>query len=192
MNAVIRALTFSDVVILGSRNLLAPVFAIFVIDNIEGGNAAVAGTAVAVYLIVKAILQIPIARFTDRFNGETDDFLFLFLGVLIGGVLPLGYLVSTLPWHLYFFEALIGITDACAYPTYMAIFGRHIDRRRQSTTWGTRFTMLDVMSAATAVAGGVLAVFIGFPVVIIGHVILNVLGSLFLIPAWRFMKSKRA
>jgi hypothetical protein len=66
INFVIRMLILSDVIWGGAIGLLGPIFAIFIVNFIEGGNAAVAGVAMAIYLVVKSVMQIPAASIIDK------------------------------------------------------------------------------------------------------------------------------
>ncbi|MCK5027723.1 MAG: hypothetical protein KAS07_04860, partial [Candidatus Pacebacteria bacterium] len=74
INPVIKFLTVADILIIGGFGLISPIFAIFVLGSIKGGNIEVAGTAVALYLLAKSVVQIPTASIVDRIKGEIDDF----------------------------------------------------------------------------------------------------------------------
>ena len=130
INPVIRFLIISDTVLIGAAGLLGPVFAFFIEDFITGGNAAVAGIAAAVYLFTKSILQIPIAHFIDKIRGEKDDFWLMFIFTLLIAIVPLLYLVIETPLQLYIVQFLLGFFTAFTFPTYMAIFTRHVDKSK--------------------------------------------------------------
>lgn len=108
------------------------------------------------------------------------------------GLVPLLYLVIHSPGQLYLAQALLGIAAAFSFPSYMAIFTRHIDRKKEGTEWGAYFTLIDLSSAATAAIGGVLASTVGFHTLIVGLVALNMLGTLLLIPVRSRMRMPRA
>jgi hypothetical protein len=52
------------------------------------------------------------------------------------------YLIVDTPLELYFVQFLSGIFTALTFPTYMAIFTRHIDKEKEGTEWGVYFTLL--------------------------------------------------
>ncbi len=70
INAVVRYLIMSDVLLVGASSMLAPIFALFIIKDIQGGNEIVAGIAAAIYLITKSLFQIPVATIIDRIRGR--------------------------------------------------------------------------------------------------------------------------
>jgi MFS family permease len=187
-NPVIRLLTYSDVVALGAMALLGPIFALFIVDRIEGGNAAVVGAAAAVALLTKSFLQVPAAMIIDRVRGERDDFFALLIGTVLIAAAPLLFLVIRTPIQLYAVEFLIGLGMAVSYPPYMAMFTRHIDRDKEGTQWGVRFTLIDLASAAAASLGGLLAVTAGFEAVIVTMSSLTLLAAVILIPVRKYVR----
>ncbi|MBI2039395.1 MAG: MFS transporter [Candidatus Niyogibacteria bacterium] len=182
INPVIRFLIISDTVFMGAAGLLGPIFALFITDFIQGGNEAVAGLAAGIYLFTKSTLQIPVAHFIDRVRGEKDDFWLLFVFTILIAFIPLLYLVIQTPIELYIVQFVLGLFTAFTFPTYMAIFTRHIDKEKEGTEWGVYFTLTDLMGAGFAAIGGYLAVAEGFPAVILTVVSISFVGALLLLP----------
>ena len=135
INPVIRLLIISDTILMGAAGLLGPIFALFVEDFIQGGDAAVAGLAAGIYLFTKSVLQIPIAHFIDRIRGEKDDFWIMLIFTILIAFIPLLYLVINTPLQLYIVQFVLGFFTAFTFPTYMAIFTRHIDKEKEGTEW---------------------------------------------------------
>ena len=100
INKVIKILVVSDFFLNSAWGLLAPIFALFIVQNITFGNTAqaakVAGFSTLCYWAVKSFLQIPIAKYLDKNHGEKDDFLFIVLGTFLTGLVPIGYFFSSL------------------------------------------------------------------------------------------------
>ena len=180
INPVIRFLIISDTIFMGAAGLLGPIFALFIEDFIQGGNAAVAGLSAGIYLFTKSILQIPIAHFIDKIRGEKDDFWLMFTFTTLIAFVPLLYLIINTPFQLYIVQFILGFFAAFTFPTYMAIFTRHIDKEKEGTEWGIYFTLTDLTGAMFAAIGGYVATTQGFPVLIITVVIISFIGSLFL------------
>ncbi|KKW32652.1 MAG: hypothetical protein UY76_C0021G0023 [Candidatus Uhrbacteria bacterium GW2011_GWA2_52_8d] len=176
VNMVIRFLIISDVIWVGAMGLLGPIFALYIVEFIDGGNALVAGVAAAIYLVTKSLLQIPAAAIIDKIRGEKDDFWILFMGSILGASIPLFYLFIHTPLHLYIVQFFYGAVIAFTFPSYMAIFTRHIDKTREGMDWGIYFTLTDLSAAATASIGGVLATTLGYDVLIVAVVIVSLLG----------------
>lgn len=188
VNPVVRLLIISDTVVIGAAGLLGPIFALFIEDYIIGGNEAVAGLAAGIYLFTKSILQVPIAHVIDKIRGERDDFWLMLVCSILIALIPLLYLVIDTPLQLYFVQFILGIFTAFTFPTYMAIFTRHIDRAKEGMEWGIYFTLTDLTSAALAALGGYLASSYGFPILIGAVVCMSVVGSLLLLPIKPYIK----
>ncbi|MFH1711690.1 MAG: MFS transporter [Patescibacteria group bacterium] len=182
MNPVIRFLILSDVVWGSSIGLLGPIFALFIVDFIDGGDAAVAGIAAAIYLVTKSLAQIPSATIIDKIRGERDDFWILFIFSILAALTPLCYLLVHTPMQLYFIQFIYGIFIAFTFPSYMAIFTRHIDRNKEGTEWGIYFTLVDLGSAVTASIGGAIAILAGYQSLIYVVVLVSVIGVLMIYP----------
>ena len=160
----------------------APVFAIFIVGQVAGGSAKVAGFAAAAYWIAKSSLQLPIARFLDKTDGERDDFWALFFGYLFAGLAPIAYNFVTQPWHLYVIQAFLGICMAFAVPAWYSIFTRHVDKWRISFEWSLYSVFSVGMATAGATAlGGYIADKIGFNFLFTAAGILAILSSFFLL-----------
>jgi len=190
INPVIKFLILSDTLVVGSAGLLGPIFALFITKFIQGGNEAVAGIAAAIFLITRSVFQIPIATLIDKIRGEKDDYYFMFIFSLLSSIIPLFYLIINQPWQLYLVQFILGLFTALTFPSYMAIFTRHIDKNKEGTEWGVYFTLTDLVSAGMAGIGGYLALSLGFPIVIISVVCLSVIGSLLLIPIKPFIRKR--
>lgn len=190
MNPVIRFLIVSDTVIMGAAGLLGPIFALFIEDYIVGGNEAVAGIAAGIYLLTKNVMQIPIAYVIDKIKGERDDFWLMFVFSLLIALMPLAYLFISTPLELFIVQFFLGLFTAFTFPTYMAIFTRHIDKKKEGAEWGVYFTLVDLTSAAMAALGGYIASSFGFHSLILLVVIFSVLGSLLLLPVKTYLQKK--
>lgn len=188
LNIVVRFLIIADALIIGSTGLFAPIFAIFITNFIIGGGPAVVGIAAAIYTLTKSLLQMPVAGIIDRIKGEKDDFYFLVIFSLLGSLFPLFYLVIHTPLQLYVVQFFYGILMAFTYPSFMALFTRHIDHGKEGTAWGTYFTLTELTYSGFAAIGGFVALTLGFPVLIITVVVFSVLGALLLLPLKSFLK----
>lgn len=188
MNVVIRLLIMSDIVWMGATGLLGPIFALYVVDFIPGADAAVAGTAAAIYLVTKSLLQVPVATIIDKIRGEQDDYWFLICGSLTAALVPLSYLFISTVAQLYLVQFILGAITAVTFPSYMAIFTRHIDHTREGTEWGVYFTLVDMSSAVAASVGGVMSTYLGFHTLIITMVCISLFGASLLIPIRKRMR----
>lgn len=182
INKVVRILVITDFFVNSSFGSFAPIFAIFITGQIEGGSPKVAGFAAAVYWIVKSLIQLPIARFLDKTDGERDDFWALFLGYFFSAFVPIAYIFVSQPWHLYLAQAFLGVCMAWAVPAWYSIFTRHVDKWRISFEWSLQsvFGFGLATSIATAL-GGYLVERVGFDILFAGAGVVAILASLMLL-----------
>jgi len=182
INKVIRTLITSDLTLSAGWGFLAPIFAIFILDRIEGGDVSVVGFAVGLYWIVKSIVQPFLARYLDRNHGEIDDFYFLVAGLFVAGLVPLGYLFITQPWQLYLLEFIHAVAMACAIPTWAGIFTRHIDKGQEAFEWSIESTALGFGAGIAGILGGLLAETVGFEAIFILVSAFSMLAVVILFP----------
>ena len=130
INKVIKILITSDFLLQSGWGLIGPIFAIFLTRQIQGGDLKMVGFIAATYWLTKSIIQPFIAHRLDRDHGEKDDFNFLVIGIYVANLIPLGYIFSSQPWHIFTLEFIRGISMACVVPTWSAIFTRHINKGR--------------------------------------------------------------
>ncbi|KKQ76094.1 MAG: hypothetical protein US98_C0050G0009, partial [Parcubacteria group bacterium GW2011_GWC1_38_6] len=167
-------LILSDIVLLTGFGFVTPIFAIFLSENIRGGNVEVAGFASAVYWIVMSIVVIPLGKYLDSSRGEKDDLWFVVIGNLLAAFAVFGYIFSKLPWHIYFLQAIYAIGMGMNVPGYSAIFTRHIDKGREALGWSVRTALVGMGAGAAGALGGMIASRLGFTFlfVIVGIIIL--------------------
>lgn len=171
VNKVMRAYIYWDFVMNSAWGLLAPVFAIFILQSITMGSAAesakIIGFASFFYWITKSVLQIPIANFLDKHKGEVDDFWFYVVGTIITAIVPFGYAMSFLPWHIYAFQILHAVGMSMVIPSSYAIFIRHTDENQEAYESALDSTLLGIGTGITGAIGGIMAAYIGFKLIFV-------------------------
>lgn len=193
INKVIKTLIATDFIILSAFGLTAPIFAIFITEQITGGDVKVVGFAAAIYWIVKSVIQIPIGIFLDKRKGEKDDFWALFLGYFVAGLAVFGYIFSYLPWHIYLIQMLSAIGMALALPSWAAIFTRHIDKDQEAFEWSLESTGIGIAAGISGAIGGILVSEFGFHTVFILVGVFSCLSSflLFFLRKEIFLKAEK-
>lgn len=188
-NRVIKILIFSDFILNSGWGLIAPIFAIFLVQRISFGDqieaAKVAGFASLIYWVSKSILQIPIANYLDKKRGEKDDFWCMFFGGLLSAIAPFGFVVSTSPFHIYFFQFLRAIGMAMNVPAWLAIFTRHIDKGKEALEWGIKSTSLGIGIGIAGAVGGVLVATLGFEIAFSLVGIFNLISTFLLLAIFK-------
>ncbi len=145
---------------------MGPIFAIFILKNVAIGNiseaAKVAGFSALCFWTVKSLLQIPIGRYLDKNHGEQDDFWFMVVGTFMMALVPLGYLFSTQPWHIYVLQIFYAVAASVNFPSWSAIFTRHIDVGKEAFEWGAHSTVSGVGVGIAGGIGGIAVAYFGF------------------------------
>lgn len=190
VNRVIKILIYSDLIIVTAFSLYGPIFAIFLERQIIGGGVRVAGIAAAIYWVTRSLVQLPISRYLDAHDGERDDFWALVIGSFLFSSVPLLYVFASTPAHVYGLQFLYGLGDSLAVPTYLAVFGRHVDNEHSSIEWGMRSTIIGIGAAIAGATGGILAEAFGFHVILVMTSSLSFLGSIALLMLYGFMKPR--
>ena len=181
VNWIIKILIVSDFLIWSANQLFAPIFAIYITDNIANGTIEAVGFATAIYLIAKSIFQIPVGMYIDRTKSEKDDLYLAVFGTLLTGFVFLSYAFIGELWHLYILQAVLGISAAIGFPGWYSIFTKHIDKKRVAFEWSLYDVVLGLGMAGAAGSGGVLVATFGFSVVFVIAAISAVIGAFLLL-----------
>lgn len=166
----------SDFVLNAGFSVFAPVFAVFVTNQISDGSLRVIGFAAAITQITKVLFQIPVARILDKNHGEYDDFYAIIFGGTLMALTPFMYLVATQSVHVYIIQAIYGLGLAFLVPPWYAIFSRHLDKSHENIEWSLESVSIGIASAGAAAIGGILAQRYGFSLVFVIGGILALVG----------------
>lgn len=189
VNRVIRHLVISDFVFNFAFGLLAPIFAVFILRDIQGGTLKVIGLATAFYWIARTATTVPLSKFMDRTDGERDEFYFSIIGSFLIATVPLLYLFARLPWHLYLIQFIYGLANSMAVPAWRILFTDHIDRGKTGYEWSLEDIAIGVSVGISAYLGSVLAERFGFHLVLILLSVLGYVAATILIPIYKDAKT---
>jgi len=184
LNRVIIKLITADFFLQSGWGLIAPIFAIFITQQIEGGSIEVVAFATAAFWIIKSTIQPFLANVLDVVKGEKDDFKFLVIGMYIAALVPFGYFFATQIWHIFILEIVRGIAMACVVPSWLGIFTRHINKGWEAFSWSVQSTGLGFAAGFAAAFGGVIASSLGFGVVFIMVGILKLISATMLLSVY--------
>ena len=179
LNKVVKYLIYSDLVFYTGWGLISPIFAIFILNNIIGGSVLVVGIAAAINLIVRSVVRIPFGMWADK--SQSKAFNFMFWGLLISSFIPLGYIFSNSPWHIYILQALVGIGLALSTAGWTGIFSRYLDTGKESTEWGIDAVAVGIGPGIAAAVGGVAVTYFSFTWVFIAVSVMGLIGSFLLL-----------
>lgn len=185
ISKIVKTLIMSDFFLNLGWGLLSPIFALFVLQKVTIGDpskaAEVAGFAALSYWISKSLIEIPIGRYLDKNDGERDDFWFMVVGLLVVGFVPLGYSISSQPWHIYICQVVHAIGMAMTIPSWLAIFTRHIDKGKEAFEWSMETTSIGAGAGIAGGFGGIVASVFGFQVLFYSVSFLTIFAALLLL-----------
>lgn len=178
VDKIVGVLVLSDVLITGSFGLIAPLFAIFISQNIIGASLEVIAIFTAIYLLTKSLFQMVTTELIQKIKGEKDEFYFDFIGAFAAAMVYLIFpLINTIP-ELYVAAFILGISAALTYPSWSALFNNHI---KNNKVWGMYYIILDCILALAAIIGAMIAVNLGFDYLFLIIGSLGVVGSFILL-----------
>jgi len=179
LNKIVKYLVFSDLIFYSGWGLISPIFAIFIVNNISGGSAFVAGMAAAINLIVRSILRIPFGICSDK--SEKTAYNFMFWGLLFAALIPIGYVFSSNFFHIYILQAILGASLAMSTAGWTRLFSRHMDSGKESTEWGVDAVAVGLGPGIAAALGGFAITYFSFAKVFFIVAICGVIGALLLL-----------
>lgn len=192
VNRVVKYMVLTDLFFTGSWSFIQPIFSIFVIKDIAGATVVTAGTAAALYWIVKSILQIPIATFLDKTDGEKDDFYALVASVTLAAFAAFSFILVHTVWALFTVQLLYAIAMAFYIPSWSGLFSRHLDVKRYSFDWSLDSTAIGITAFITSLVGSLLAEWFGFQIVFLLVGAFSLLSALMLYSAPNIFLPKEA
>lgn len=189
INRVIKLLIFSDFIINFAFSLLSPIFAVFLLQKIEGSTLEVVGLATTFYWLARILTTVPLSKFMDKTDGERDEFYFVIIGTFVMSSVPLIYLLINQPIHLYIVQFIYGIAGSMAVPAWRILFTDHLDRGKTGFEWSLEDVAIGSSTAIAAYVGSVMAQRFGFTAVLVVLSILGYLSTLMLIPIYQKAKT---
>ncbi|GDX62011.1 hypothetical protein LBMAG33_3210 [Candidatus Levyibacteriota bacterium] len=175
LNLFVRAFILSELFIWSAMNFFTPIFAIFVISNIEGGNVQIAAFSFSFYMLVRVLFELIIGKFLGKGNDRKKIFVAISgISIISLGYLGLAFTHTTA--SLLIFMGLCASGIGIASPAKNALFSIHLDKGKESSEWGIYDAVSFVGMASATALGGFIANQYGFTPVLILASIINVLG----------------
>lgn len=172
-NAVVKRFIWADLVWLSGWGLLAPIFAVFVLQQIPGATVVTIGTAAAIYWILKSIIQIPVAIAIDRTASERDDYLVLVVSLMLAGLTSFSYIFVRTVGQLYLVQVLQAISFALYIPAWSGIFTRHLDPEHRALEFALDSGAVGIATGIAGLLGSIVMQAFGFQVIFITTAILS-------------------
>jgi len=192
LNPITKNLLILNILNITGWAFVNPIFAVFVLNRIEGATVKTVGLCYFFYWLIKATLQLFISDYLDRVKGEADDFFALLIGQFLNTLVPIFLMFSHNVLEVFIIFMIYGIGDAMGVPSWNSLFTRHINPRRISFEWALNSTGFNLGSAFAILIGSSLVYIFGFPFVFFIVFLCQLIGLvlLFLIRGHFIKKTK--
>lgn len=162
MNKILKLLITYDLLTISSFGLAQPIFAIFLKEEITGASVAAIGTASAIFLASKSIIQPFVGKIADHEKSNKREIIFLFFGAILIISTPLIYIVAENIYHIYLAQFVYGVGSAFSFASWYALYSKFIDKNKEGYEWSIYDSITGLASAFTAFIGGFITQFFGF------------------------------
>jgi MFS transporter, DHA1 family, multidrug resistance protein len=159
LNRTLYLLWFSDVFILTGFGLIAPIMAIYIAGSVTGGTIFAAGLASALYMVTKAIVQIPFSRYVDSHENKVK---WLHLGTFLIVTVPFQYIFAKNVYSIYIAQIIYGIGAGIAASSWLSLWSTHLDKHHEGFEWSLYSATVGLGTGLSAFLGGTLATHFGF------------------------------
>jgi MFS family permease len=176
LNKLVEAFIVSETFFWAAWNFITPIFAIFVLNNIKGGNIKIAAFAFSIYLITRVIVEVIAGKYS---TGKSDlrKLWLTIIGILLLSIAYVGFAFSSSISHLFLFYIITGIAIGIATPAKNSLFSAHLDKDREPTEWGIYDAVTLSGIALATVLGGFIASAYGFKPLFLLAALINILGT---------------
>jgi DHA1 family quinolone resistance protein-like MFS transporter len=181
-------LVLSDIFILSSFGLIGPIFAVFIMENLVGGSIVTAGLATTIFLVVKSVVQLPLAKyFVDKHNHKAR---FLVIGTFLIILVPFIYVAAKSVYTIFIAQAIYGLGAALAYPAWFSLFTIYMDKKQRGFEYSVYTTAVGISIAIAAFLGAKIAEIFGFKLLFFFVGGIAFIGFLFLLALYKLEMKK--
>jgi MFS family permease len=175
LNKVVEAFIVSETFFCSAWNFVAPIFAIFVVNSIKGGNIQIAASAFSSHLIARVIFEIISGKYLSN-KADKYKLYLVVSGMILMSISYIGFAFSHSILALFLFYIIIGIGLGVVSPAKYSLFTEHIDKDKASTEWSLYDAITLIGIASATALGGFIASSYGFTFLFILASIVNLLG----------------
>ncbi|MCH7598100.1 MFS transporter [Patescibacteria group bacterium] len=174
---ILRAMTLNDITFWGADAFIFVIYALYVVNFIEGGSATHVGITIFIYYFTRALTSISVGKFFDIHKGYFDEIWGLTLTSFITGSVYMLLSQASLLWHIYIAMVILGFISAVNLTSWRVLFYNNIDQKEYGQTVGIYQTAVAIAYGLAAALGGIMGDRFGFDVVIfVGGLVMFVGG----------------
>lgn len=188
MNPIVKAFIISEIFLWSSWNAIVPIFAIFVVNKIPGGNTEIAAAAFSTYLISRVIFELISGRYISK-SKDVQKFIISIAGIILISLGYIGFAMTKNVTSIFIFYSVIGMGLGIASPAKNSLFSTHLDKNKEVTEWSVYDGFIFMGMAMSVTIGGFVANRYGFTFLFYLVAITNLLS---IIPYILYAKKRRA
>lgn len=159
---LLRSLAINDATYWASNAFITIIFALFVIENIEGGSATNLGIAIMIYRITIAVISIPIGKIFDKHKGLFDEVMALAFSSFAAGSMYFLLSYSTQIYQLYIAMVIIGLATAVDIVSWRILFYGQLKKGDYGATVGIYQTFMSITQGIAVALSGFVGDTYGF------------------------------
>ncbi len=188
----IKRFIVADALLFGGWGFVDPIFSIFIVREIPGASLVTVGITVAIYWIAKSIIQVPIAVFLDKTDGEKDDFYTLIASLVVVSIGAFSMPRASHVWQVYLAQLVKAIGFAMYVASGPVIFSRHLDPGHNALDWSMDSTSVGLAMGVSGFFAGIIATWLGYDAVFLLAGIFGLISAIVLSAAGRFILPPRS
>ena len=175
MNPLVKAFIVSEAFLWAAWNFITPIFGLFVVNHINGGNIEIVAFTFSFYLITRVIVELIASRKMLNFSDKKKIKITIF-GLILISLSYIGFAYSSQIYQLFAMYCLTGIGLGIATPAKNSLFSSHLDKDKEPQEWGTYDAITFIGMALATALGGFIASQYGFQNLFFAASIVNGLG----------------
>ena len=177
INPLIRVFITSDIFLWSAWNFVIPIFAVFVTENVPGGNLEIAATAYSAFLLTRVFFELASGKYMEKADKRTK-LLFAVLGIVISSISYVGFAYTKSVFFIYFFYILNGIGLGISTPPKNTLFSSNLDRGKETSEWWMYDASTYISMAVSASVGGIIANQLSFQTLFLISAFLSLFSTL--------------
>lgn len=174
---IVKTFIISECFFCAGWNLITPLFAVFVVENVIAGSIEFAAAGFSLFLIVRVIFELITGNFWAK-GSDRKKMILITIGFLINSIAYLGFANSQDITQVFIFYAVLGAGIGISTPTKNSLFSVHLDKNREANEWSIADATAAICMALATTLGGFIAATYGFRLLFIVGAVVNILAIL--------------
>src|SRR6185295_372486 len=160
-SSIVKSFVVSEIFLWSSWFGILPLFGVFVVSDVAGGNLQLAAWGYSIYLISRVIFELLSGKYFAHSSVKQKIYVSIF-GLFFSSIGILGFAFTNSITLLFVFFILTGFGIGIASPPKNSLFSSHLDKNKETTEWGIYDAVVFICIALSTALGGFIATQYGF------------------------------